>query len=413
MATSDWLLLRLPPTGGELSWVAADSSGQLLSLPSTDSGGGLHTMSTGRRVALLVPGADVSQFHVSLPAGNEARLLQLAPFALEDQVSQDVEELHFAIGQRDAATGMVPVATVERSQMQEWLARATELQLLPQAVFAESDLAPVLPGHVTMLVAEDQLLLRNDSTRPLLLPANDPALALEILLGRDDLSEVNLAVYSTPEEWQKHGPAVEALRSRLASFHVQLGTGGLLAQFAQGLAQTAPINLLQGPFRPQRAGGAAWMEWRWVAMLAGALLLLHGAGSLWQLRQLRQATAVADQDIAQMYGSVFPGQPPGEKPRRTMEKRLASLAGEANQQGELLHLLAAVAAAKQNVPVAQLQSAVFAPGSLKMRLTAPDASALEEFNKALRASGYKAETVSTSGRIGSYEGQIDLKNPGS
>ncbi len=414
MASADWLLLRLPALrDAAVSWAVADASGQLLSLPSTDTGGGLHTLSTGRRVALLVSGADVSQFQVNLPAGNEARLLQLAPFALEDQVSQDVEQLHFAIGTRDALTGLVPVAVVDRSQMQDWLARATALELIPQAVFAESDLAPVLPGHVTMVVADGQLLLRNDTARPLLLPANDPALALDMLLGDQiDSDTVHVAVYSSPEEWHRYRVAVEALRERVASLKVQLSSGGLLSQFAQGLAHSSPINLLQGSFRPQRPAGAGWREWRWVAALALALLLLHGIGSFWQLRQLRRESAAADQSVTQLYGSIFPGQSPGADPRRTLERRLASLAGEANQQGELLHLLAAVAAAKQNVPVAVLQSFTFRPGALQMKLSAPDAATLEQFSEALRASGYTAEVTAGSVREGKYEGQVDLKNPG-
>src|SRR6187401_1552926 len=165
---ADWLLLRIPATDEEpVSWAVADASGQLLSMPSQDTGGGLHTMATGRKVAFLVPAGEVSFFQATLPAGNEARLLQLAPFALEDQLSQDIDSLHFAVGPRDAVAGTVPVAVTERARM-------------PQALFAESDLAPALPGHVTMLVSGDQLLLRNDGARPLVLPAADPSLALDM-----------------------------------------------------------------------------------------------------------------------------------------------------------------------------------------------------------------------------------------
>jgi general secretion pathway protein L len=415
MAMTDWLLLRMPADAdAPIVWAAADATGQLLSLPSSDTGGSLHTLSTGRRVALLVPGAEVSQFQVALPAGNEARQLQLAPFALEDQVSEDVELLHFSVGARDALTGLTPVAVVARNRMQQWLARATSLQLIPQAVFAESDLAPVLPGHVTMVVADEHLLLRNDTARPLLLPAADPELALDMLLGDEiDLATVHLAVYASPDDWARHAAAVEVLRERVASYKVQLSAGAPLALFAQGLAHSTPISLLQGGFRPQKASGATWRQWRPAAALAAALLLLHGVGSWWQLRQMRRASAEAEQSIAVLYGSIFPGQPPGPEPRRRLERRLASVSGDANQQGELMHLLAAVAAARQNVPVAQLQSFTFKPGSMQMKLTAPDATTLEQFSKALGASGYTAQVTGGSVRGEVYEGQVEVRNPGS
>jgi len=412
---ADWLLLRLPATEAEpLSWAAADAQGQLLSLPSQDTGGGLHTMATGRRVALLVPAGEVSYFQATLPAGNEARLLQLAPFALEDQLSQDIDSLHFAVGARDAVAGTVPVAVTESSRMRQWLERAAELQLIPQAVFGESDLAPVLPGHVTMLVSGDQLLLRNDQARAMVLPADDPSLALDMLLGADgNPAHVNLTVYVGPGDWQKYSRVIEPLRDRVGSFKVQLNNGGLFAQLAQGLVHSAPINLLQGAHKPRSKSNANWAAWRWPAGLAAALLVMHVGGSLWQLHTLRRASATLDEATVQLYGSIFPGQRPGREPRRSLERRLSAVAGGGGSRGELLPLLAAIAAAKQNVPVAELESLNFKPGSMQLKLRAPDASTLEQFNQALRAGGYSAELTSGGARGGSWEGQVQLTGAGS
>jgi general secretion pathway protein L len=412
---ADWLLLRLPSEeDAPVSWVVADSHGQLLSLPSQDEAGGLHTMATGRKVALLVPVGEVSFFQATLPAGTEARLLQLAPFALEDQLSQDVDALHFAVGTRDATTGTVPVAVMERSRLEQHLARASLLQLIPYAVFAESDLAPLLPGHVTMLVTGDQLLLRDDGARPLVLPAADPLLALEMLpTAGASLSQVNLTVFVGPGDWQKYSRVIEPLRERVASFKVQLNNGGVLAQLAQGLAHGAPLNLLQGALKPRSTGKISWQAWRWVAGLAATLLVLHVAGSAWQLRQLRRTSIELDGAITQLYESIFPGQRAGPDPRRALEKRLAAVAGGGGAQGEFMNLLAAVAAAKQNVPVAHLESLTFKPGGLQLKVTAPDASTLDQFNQALRAGGYKAELKSGTARGAGYEGQVELSGTGS
>lgn len=407
--TGEWLLLRLPPDSEDaLSWAAVDASGALL--PVNDAGGDLRELAAGRQVALLVSASDVALFNVALPQGNELRLQQLAPFALEEQVSEDLDRLHFAVGARDAATGLVPVAVASRERMRLWLARAAELSLHPRGLFAESDLAPQLPGHVTLWLMPEELVLRADGVRPVAFPVDDPELALTTLLGPEaDLSHVNLAVYSSPEDWSQHQDAVEALRERVASLKVQLVAGGPFALPAQGLAAGAPVNLLQGAFKPQVRGENQWRRWRTAAALLVGLLLLHGAGALWELRQVRKSSAELDEQIARVYGTIFPGQRPSATPRRTLEARLKAVASGGSPAGELMPLLAAVAAARQNVPVATLDSLSYKPGSMQLQLTAPDAATLEQFNQSLRAGGVGAEVSRGNQSDGRFKGQIEMK----
>jgi general secretion pathway protein L len=411
MATSDWLLLRLPATAGESPARAlVDSSGALLPVPADD--GDLATLATGRQVALVAPAADVALFSVALPAGNEARLQQLAPFALEEQVSEDLDELHFAVGARDGA-GQVAVAVASRERMQYWLAQAAALGVKPKALFAESDLAPLLPGHVTMLLAPDTLVLRNDGGRPVSFPADDPELALTMVLGPGaDLGTVNLSVYAAPEDWPHFEAATEALRDRVASLKVQLFTSGLTGLYAQGLSGSAPVNLLQGEFRPQNQGAGMWRQWRVAAALLGGLLLLHVAATLWDLRIARQEARALDAEISRVYGTIFPGQQPGPQLRRTLEAHMKAAAGGGSAQGQLMPLLAALAAARQNVPVATLDAMTFKPGMLQITLSAPEASALEQFSQALQAGGYGATVASGSPTERGFKGQIEMKVAG-
>jgi type II secretion system protein L len=258
------------------------------------------------------------------------------------------------------------------------------------------------------------LLLRHGAARPLLMPASDPQLALEMLLpDTTDLANANLAVFAAPTDWQQHGKTIESLRDRVASYKVQLSAGGVLAVMAQALHEAAPINLLQGAFRPKTADGQTWHKWRWVAALAGALLLLHGVASWWELRQLRRTSASTEAEINQLLSTVYAGQPPAGDARRNVELRLATVVGSAGQPGDLLNQLAALAAAKQNVPVVQMQSLSFKTGSLQMKLTAPDAATLEKFSEALRAGGYSSQVTAGNLREGQYEGQVDLRSPGS
>jgi hypothetical protein len=76
-------------------------------------------------------------------------------------------------------------------------------------------------------------------------------------------------------------------------------------------------------------------------------------------------------------------------------------------------LLAALAAARANVPVAALDSLTYKPGTLQLKLSAPDAATLEQFSQALRAGGYGAQVTSGNAREGMFEGQIDMTAAGS
>lgn len=411
MATTEWLLLRVPAQDdAPLHWAAADSTGQLLAMPADEQDAGLRAMAAGRRIALVVPAGDVSHFQVQLPAGNEARLAQLAPFALEDLVSEDLDQLHFAVGRRDPESGLTTVAVAQRARMEQWLARVAALQLRATTLIAESELAPALPGHVTMVLVDDQLLLRRDGAAAVQLPAADPQLALELLLGTDaDLTAVNLCVHASAEQWPAHEAAIDALRERVGSYKVQLEAGGLLALYARNIVEAQPVNLLQGAFKPNESQLGGWMRWRAVAMTLAALLLVHLAASWLELHRLRGESARLNQSIAQVYGRVFPGQRPGTQPRRQFELRLAQLSGGGARQGELLPLLAALAAAEQNVPIAKLESLSFKTGAMQLRLNTPDAEALELFSQALRAAGYGVETLSGTPQGDHYAGQLEVR----
>ncbi len=412
MATGEWLLLQLSSTPEEAPvWLATDASGARL--PDADAQADLVTAAAGRQVALLVPAGEVALFNVALPAGNEARLQQLAPFALEEQVSDDLDALHFAVGTRDAATGLVPVAVADRARMQEWLAAATALRVRPRALYAHSDLVPMLPGHVTLVLTPEHLILRDGTARPVAFPPDDPQLALSMLLGARPLADVHLVVHAEPAAWPRHEAVIEMLRPQLASLRVQLLTGGLLSLYAQGLSGSQPVNLLQGAFRQQVESSSDWRRWRTAAALLAGLLLLHAAGTLWELRQARATSAGLDAEIEQVYAAIFPGQRPGAAPLRAIETRMRAVGDAGSPAGELMPLLAAVSAARQNVPVATLDAITFKPGELQLKLKAPDAATLEQFSQALRAGGFGAQVSSGRQLEGGFEGQIDMTAAGS
>ena len=100
-------------------WVNIDSAGARKSEVWDGSLDQAAASNDGRPVIALLPSEDVLTITTELRArGN--KLLNALPYALEDHVADDVDDLHFAPGQR-MPNGLLPVAVIARAKMDAWL----------------------------------------------------------------------------------------------------------------------------------------------------------------------------------------------------------------------------------------------------------------------------------------------------
>src|ERR1700749_909584 len=141
------LLLRLPAPGQEdTEWLSIDEAGSEIT---TKQRGPLSLAAVLARTAKLIVLAPATQILLAepeLPPGGGAKLARAVPFALEEQVTEDVDLLSFAIGHR-RNSGTTPVAVVSRSVLQGWIADLTAAGLEPQAIYADISLIPENPSQ--------------------------------------------------------------------------------------------------------------------------------------------------------------------------------------------------------------------------------------------------------------------------
>src|SRR6187401_677099 len=140
-------------------------------------------MATGRRVAVTLPATEVLATESDSPAKGAAKLAQVVPYALEERVADEIEQLHFAIGDRDSTSGRVPVVVVERERLDARLAELRAAGLNPQAIYSAASLLPAMPGQMIGLLEGDTLTLRTADAPPLVLPALSVTDAFEIALS--------------------------------------------------------------------------------------------------------------------------------------------------------------------------------------------------------------------------------------
>src|SRR6267154_1930583 len=117
---ADWLLIRLPRTPEQpATWLTVDPRGNPSGPPQSGPLSLAAPRSAGRRICVLVPGTDVLVAEPELPTKAGTKSLQLVPYALEEQLADDIDDLHFAIGRRPPDSTRTPVAVVTRALLEE------------------------------------------------------------------------------------------------------------------------------------------------------------------------------------------------------------------------------------------------------------------------------------------------------
>ena len=406
---SETLVIRLRVAEeAPASWLVVDAngarSGPLQSGPVSDA----HDLAPGRRVVLLVPGTEVSLAEPELPLRNSARLAQVVPYALEEQLASDVDTLHFAVGTRTAGTVGTPVAIVARSLMQRWYDQCEAAGIHADAAYADSAAVPGGTTGCTLLLDESLLYVRRADALPYVLDATEVPAALDLALGPLEAgpeSGENVTFYAGTAEYEQHREAIEGLRERTAALQVKLLPEGALPLLAAQAASGAGVNLLQGAFGARSSLGTRLREWRLPASLAAAVALLFVANQAVGWWQMSRAERALDAQIAEIFAQALPGQPVVD-PRAQMQ---GALGAQGAARDSLLPVLSALAEAMTQTPSARIEAMSFRGNALELRLTAPTVESLDGIKQTMTRDGMTAELQSATPRDGAVEGRLQVR----
>jgi general secretion pathway protein L len=411
---ADWLLLRLPYAAEQpATWLVVDARGNPTGPPQSGPLSLAAARAAGRRICVLVPGTDVLLAEPEVPMKAGTKLHQVVPYALEEQLADDIDDLHFAIGKRATGSARTPVAVVRRSLMDEWLTLLRSSGLEPESMYADSALLPENPGQAVALMEEDVVVVRPPLASAVTLPIEALSEALEIAQQGQGSAELDatgtrgLVLYTGAAEWHRHSQQVEALRERFDGIKIQLLSAGPLALFAQQLPVATPINLLQGPYAPVTASTIGWKSWRVAAILLAALIGLHVVGKAAELSALKRSERQLDASINQQFHLAMGNAAPTSTPKLQMQQRLTTIQNGGNSGG-LLPALGALVQARAAAPSTTLQALSFRQGTVELKVAARDAVSLDRLSRTLRANGWDAELTSGSAAASGYEGRIRL-----
>lgn len=340
------------------------------------------------RVVFAAPGGAVRLLELPVTPEERRHLDQSLGFMLEESLTDDIEDLHFARLALDSDA--YSVAIVDRAAMQRWQELlgdfAGQVPWLPEPL-----LLPWSPGEWTLIVDADTVLLRfgrSAGTRVerALLPALLESLAAEpppervVLYGEDEAADI-------------------ALLNAVTGVDLQWRRGGLAAALLLRDPGATSLNLLQGEFAPQLPYARWWGLWRGVAALLLLALTMHLAAGWLDLRRLERENLILRSEIQSVYRQVNPKGAVVDAEKQ-LRRQLSALSGGANGRSftAMLAPLGSLLSRNDDMVFASLSYSQ-RNTELRVNLLASNFADVEILRAALNDAGYDA-TLESSSRSG-------------
>lgn len=413
------LLLRLPAPGQEdTEWLSIDEAG----VPTTAKQRGPLSLAAAvarsAKVVVLAPATQILLAEPQLPPGSGVKLARAVPFALEEQLTEDIDQLYFGLGRRQS-DGRTPVAVVSRIVLQGWISALETAGIEPAAMYPDISLMPENPGQTVLWLEKALLAVRRPGRLPFaveLAPISEALVVAGVIPdpleeGSEERVLESAILYVTREDWAGVQSEFKELSDSFASLKVQLLADGALAWLARDLAATDAVNLLQGEFARSTDYGVKWRQWRTAALLAVGLLGAHVAAEALQIHHANHESAALDSEIAQIFSQVMPGEKM-EDPRRQMQSRLDRVRRAGPGPEYFLRALEVLGSAVTATPKTNIDALSYREQSLDMKVTAPSLGALSQLSQLVGKEGLKAEIQSSTPVASGVEAHLQVRTEG-
>lgn len=390
---SECLLIRIPAEGAELQWVWLDKNQPTYNDLT-------QAASAASAICVLTPSEHIFLTAAALPPLAPSRLLKAIPYALEDQLSMDTEDLHFAFLRAGRLTP-VNIGVVSKAQMEKWLERIKKAipdafekiaAFIPDCLclpYQEKEVSVLIDDGAALVKTGAQLGFAVETTALVHLltqwiSTHDPQ-QLTIYYTQEPLVLTNIKV---PIEQRAIPSALDFL-----SAHTHIDT---------------TLNLLQNDFTPTHKHISLQHLVKLAIILLGTWLAVLTIWDIADVALLKREQLALNHEINALYGLVHPNMAVPEEPKLSLQKELANLRAT-HKESNFIRLIGYLAEKVPSLVRAgvALQTLTFRNNQILLTLSTPDLKPLETLKQTLEQKGLKA-TLSNAERSGNNQIQVRL-----
>src|SRR5436309_2326561 len=150
-----WLPRNWPAEDSELRWRRIAAGGAVRQGVQR----GLEGLAPAEEITVWTPAAETLFLRARLPTRSAAKIVQALPLALEEQLIDPPEQLHFAFAHE--ADGALAVAVTRRERMESWLGALAAAGLAPTHLAPVTLSVPLADRAWTLAFVDGEVVLRS------------------------------------------------------------------------------------------------------------------------------------------------------------------------------------------------------------------------------------------------------------
>ncbi len=293
---SEFLAVRLSKNNrspiGWLIWSATQNeviaSGELADRNELNT---LSSYADQRTTILLLDSRDVMMIEAEVPAGASRQLNSMLPYLLEDDIAQDVDDIHFTILKK--SSDKVQVAAVDRHYLSQIIDIFREAGIEVKKVVPDAQSLPVSEDAISAVQIGNQWLFRKSHYHSVSIDEEWLSLFFESEWFAEQEKQ-QISAFSAPSQVTADNIVWKAEQPELV---MELLTRGAI---------TSDSNLLSGAFKPQSSAFKNIKVWRRAVAAACLFLVLFSVAQYLKITHNEVLALNYKAESERIFRTIFP-----------------------------------------------------------------------------------------------------------
>ncbi|AOY87789.1 type II secretion system protein GspL [Marinobacter salinus] len=293
----------------------------------------------------LIPGDEALFCVADIPAKQSRFINQALPYAVEEQIAQDIDTIHLALGSHTDEG--YRVAAIDQERMAQWVSLFSGWEYVRlDALYPDAALLPITNGGWTICLAGATALIVSDRGEWLSLQSDNLGMfahTMAVAPSDDVVAEVPVTLYATEEEFEIQQTAISELiapgRLAVSRKALELMPLELLAH-AHHFHLCQPVNLCQGRYSTRSNKANPFKPWKPLIAVAAVWFAIQVALEVGMGFYYQQQADELEQKAMAIYQEAFPGdrKTNAGRVRRVLEGQMR-VAGSQGPEADFITLM--------------------------------------------------------------------------